>query len=88
MAQLEADPQVVARTGRPVQVDRKSFHGNVHVWGANDFHLWGVDDAVGGKAAFTVTFTGPDGRVDVTWSGKTVDGAWKADSMALAPPAR
>ena len=88
MAQLETDPQVVARTGRPVQVDRKSFHGSVHVWGASDFHLWGVDDAVGGKAAFTVTFTGPDGRVDVTWSGKTLGGTWKADSMALAPPAR
>jgi beta-lactamase regulating signal transducer with metallopeptidase domain len=88
MATLAADPQVVARTGRPVAMDRKTFHGRVHLWGSRDFHLWGIDDPVGGKATFTVTFTGPDGRVQVAWSGKTVAGVWKADSIALSQPAR
>ena len=88
MAMLEADPQVLARTGRPATMDHKSFHGSVHVWGSRDFHLWGIDDPVGGKATFTVTLTGPAGSVDVAWSGKTVAGAWKADSMSLAAPTR
>lgn len=85
MATLAADPQVVARTGRPVTLDRKSFHGRLHVWGSRDFHIWGIDDPVGGKAAFTVTFAGPEGRVAVAWTGKTVAGTWKADTMAVTP---
>ena len=88
MATLAADPQVVARTGQPVGVDRKSFHGRIHLWGARDFRLWGIDDPVGGKADFTVGFTGPAGRVDVAWAGKTVAGTWKADSIAISQPAR
>jgi hypothetical protein len=88
MATLAADPRVIAHTGRPAAMDRKSFHGRVHVWGSRDFHLWGVDDPVGGKADFTVTFAGPEGRVAVAWSGKTVAGAWQADSLAIARPAR
>ena len=88
MATLAADPQVVARTGRPAAMVRESFHGRVHLWSSRDFHLWGIDDPVGGKAAFTVTFAGPDGRVEVAWSGKTVAGVWKADSTALSQPAR
>ncbi len=87
MATLAADPRVVARTSQPVSMDRKSFHGHVHLWGSRDFHLWGIDDPVGGKAVFTVTFAGPDGRVDVAWSGKTVAGVWQADSIALSQPA-
>ncbi|HEY4083793.1 MAG TPA: M56 family metallopeptidase [Burkholderiaceae bacterium] len=84
MAMLQSDPQVTAVTGLPATPDRGSFHGSVHLWGSRDFHLWGVDDPVGGKAAFTVVFKGPKGRVNVAWSGKTVAGAWKADSMKLA----
>ena len=87
IASLAADPQVVARVGQPVTLERKSFHGRIHVWGSRDFHLWGIDDPVGGKADFTATFSGPDGRVTVAWSGKTVAGNWKADTMTLAAPA-
>jgi hypothetical protein len=69
-------------------MDRDSFHGQLHVWGSRDFHLWGVDDPVGGKADFSATFAGPDGRVVVAWSGQTVAANWKAERMALAPPSR
>ena len=88
MATLAADPQVVARVGQPVTLERKSFHGRIHVWGSRDFHLWGIDDPVGGKAAFSATFKGPAGSVDVAWSGKTEAGAWKADSMTVSPLSR
>ena len=88
MATLAADPQVIAHTGRPAALERKSFHGQLHVWGSRDFHVWGIDDPVGGKADFTATFTGPDGRVAVAWSGKTVAGAWTADTMTVTPLAR
>ena len=84
MAMLQSDPQVTAVTGLPATADRGSFHGSVHLWGTRDFHLWGVDDPVGGKAAFTVVFKGPKGRVNVAWSGKTKAGVWQADSMQLS----
>jgi beta-lactamase regulating signal transducer with metallopeptidase domain len=85
MQQLQSDPQVLARTGQPAALIRSSFHGRMHVWGARDFHLWGIDDPVGGSADFSATFAGPQGRVEVAWSGKTLHGAWTADSMTLSP---
>jgi hypothetical protein len=88
MSSIAADPQVTARTGSPARVDRASFHGSIHTWGSRDFHLWGVDDPVGGKASFTATFVGPKGKVDVAWAGKTQSGAWKADSFDLSAPAK
>jgi beta-lactamase regulating signal transducer with metallopeptidase domain len=88
MATLAADPRVIAHTGRPAVLERKSFHGRLHVWGSRDFHFWGIDDPVGGKADFTATFTGPEGRVTVAWSGKTVAGTWTADAMTITSPAR
>ena len=88
MAGIEADPRVTALTGQPAALNRASFHGSVHVWGSRDFHLWGIDDPVGGKAAFSATFKGPAGSVDVAWSGKTEAGAWKADSMTVSPLSR
>jgi beta-lactamase regulating signal transducer with metallopeptidase domain len=83
---LEADPLVVARTGQPAAMVGKSFHGHVHTWGERDFHLWGIDDPVGGTADFTVTIAGPQGQVEVAWSGQTVKGIWTADRMAIASP--
>ena len=88
MAGIEADPRVTALTGQPAALNRSSFHGSVHVWGSRDFHLWGIDDPVGGKAIFSATFKGPAGSVDVAWSGKTEAGAWKADSMTVSPLSR
>jgi len=84
MAGLQADPELIALTGRPVSLERASFHGSVHTWGVRDFHLWGIDDPVGGKASFTVTFIGPRGRVNVAWSGKTKRGVWTADSKKFS----
>ena len=86
MTMLQADPQITALVGQPATPERSSFHGSVHVWGSRDFHLWGVDDPVGGKATFTVTLQGPKGRVTVAWSGKTEAGVWKAESMKLSAP--
>ena len=88
VASIEADPRVTALTGQPAALNRSSFHGSVHVWGSRDFHLWGIDDPVGGKAAFSATFRGPAGSVDVAWSGKTEAGAWKAGSMTVSPLSR
>ncbi len=88
MAGIEGDPRVTALTGQPAALNRASFHGSVHVWGSRDFHLWGIDDPVGGKAAFSATFAGPAGSVAVAWSGKTEAGAWKADSMTVSPLSR
>lgn len=85
MASIEADPRVAALTGEPATLNRSSFHGSVHTWGSRDFHLWGIDDPVGGKATFSATFNGPAGNVSVAWSGKTEAGAWKADSMTVSP---
>ena len=84
MASIQADPALIALTGQPVKLERSSFHGRIHTWGARDFHLWGIDDPVGGKANFSVSFKGPNGRVNVAWSGKTEAGIWKADSMKLS----
>ncbi len=84
MSMLQADPRIIALIGEPAALDRSSFHGSVHIWGSRDFHLWGFDDPVGGKASFTVTLQGPKGRVRVAWSGKTEAGAWRADSMKLS----
>ena len=85
MSGIEADPRVTALTGQPAALNRASFHGSVHTWGSRDFHLWGIDDPVGGKATFSATFNGPAGSVAVSWSGKTEAGAWKAESMTVSP---
>jgi beta-lactamase regulating signal transducer with metallopeptidase domain len=85
---IRDDPRVVAVTGRPVHYDRASLHGSIHTWGARDFHLWGIDDPVGGTAEFTLLFEGPDGRVNVRYSGRTsFGGAWKTRLMELTPVA-
>lgn len=88
MADIALDPRVTALTGQPAALNRASFRGSVHVWGSRDFHLWGIDDPVGGKAAFSATFKGPVGSVAVAWSGKTEAGAWRADSMTVSPLAQ
>lgn len=83
---IRSDEQVIAITGLPVSYDRASFHGSVHTWGARDFHLWGIDDPVGGKASFTMNFAGPNGQVAVKYVGKTTSGGgWKAETIELAP---
>ena len=85
MAGIASDPRLIALTGEPATMDRANFHGSVHVWGSRDFHLWGIDDPVGGKANFSVSFTGPRGRASVAWSGKTAaGGVWKAETMKLS----
>jgi beta-lactamase regulating signal transducer with metallopeptidase domain len=86
MAAISADSRVTAVTGLPVSFDRQSFHGSIHTWGARDFHLWGIDDPVGGKASFTMSFVGPKGRVEVRYSGRTVRGGdWAAESLEVLP---
>ena len=85
MSSIQSDNELIALTGQPVTMDRASFHGHVRTWGARDFRLWGIDDPVGGKASFTVTFAGPLGRVNVAWSGKTEAGIWKAESKKFSP---
>ena len=83
---VSADPRLTALTGQPVRFDRESFHGSFHTWGSRDFHLWGIDDPVGGKASFTVTFVGPAGRAQVRYAGRTVRGGdWVADSFDVSP---
>ncbi len=85
MSGIQSDPRLIALTGQPATLDRASFHGSVHVWGSRDFHLWGIDDPVGGRANFSVNFTGPSGRASVAWSGKTgPGGVWKAEAMKLS----
>ena len=82
---IAADPRVTAVTGTPVRFDRASLKGRIHVWGSRDFHLWGIDDPVGGKAAFSARLDGPDGAVTVTYAGKTVNGGvWQADTFTVA----
>ena len=86
MATLAADPQVIAHAGRPVALERKSFHGQLRVWGSRDFHIWGIDDPVGGKARFTITFQGPKGRAQVSYAGRTVSGGdWAVETLDVRP---
>lgn len=86
MATISADPRLIALTGLPVSFDRASFHGSIHSWGARDFHLWGIDDPVGGTAKFTMTLEGPTGRVRVAYAGHTASGGlWTADALEFTP---
>lgn len=79
---IGADARVAALTGLPARVDRKSFHGRIQTWGARDFHLWGVDDPVGGQARFSVDVQGPQGRARVSYAGHTGRGGdWAAESF-------
>ena len=86
MGAISADPRLLAITGQPVRFDGKSFHGRIHTWGSRDFHLWGIDDPIGGKATFTITFEGPRGRGQVRYAGRTVKGGdWMAESFEVLP---
>ena len=85
MSAIEADGRLVALTGLPLKAEEKSFHGSIHTWGARDFHIWGIDDPVGGSADFVVSFSGPKGRAKVAFKGKTVaGGTWKASKLDIA----
>ena len=85
MRSVVADSRLIAITGSPVKAEDSSFHGSIHTWGMGDFHLWGIDEPVGGKAEFSVAFTGPKGRALVSYSGKTMLGKWTTNSLAIAP---
>jgi len=83
---LLVDGRLAAALGQPIRYDRQSFKGSIHTWGSRDFHLWGIDDPVGGKARFTMVFLGPKGRVSLSYEGRTTrGGAWKADRLDLSP---
>ena len=83
---IRTDARVTALTGTPVRFDRASLKGSIHTWGSRDFHLWGIDDPVGGKAAFSARFEGPDGAVTVAYAGTTVSGgAWQAEAFTVSP---
>ncbi|MBW8846429.1 MAG: M56 family metallopeptidase [Burkholderiales bacterium] len=86
MGAIGADPRLLAVTGQPARFDRTSFHGRIHTWGSRDFHLWGIDDPVGGEATFTIAFEGPRGRAQVRYAGRTVKGGgWAAESFEVLP---
>lgn len=86
LSAISADARVVAVTGQPASFDRKSFHGSVHTWGSRDFHLWGIDDPVAGKARFTLVFQGPKGRAQVSYAGHTVSGGdWAIETLDVQP---
>jgi beta-lactamase regulating signal transducer with metallopeptidase domain len=86
MSVISADARVTAAVGLPARFDRESFHGRIRTWGARDFHLWGIDDPVGGKARFTLTFQGPKGRAQVSYAGHTVRGGdWVAETLDVQP---
>lgn len=86
---IRADARVTALTGTPVRFDRGSLKGSIRIWGSRDFRLWGIDDPVGGKAAFSARFDGPDGAVDVAYAGRTVSGgAWRAETFTVSPVPR
>ena len=83
---IRADARVTAHTGTPVRFDRASLKGSIRIRGWRDFHLWGIDDPVGGKAAFSARFEGPTGTVAVAYDGKTVSGgAWQAKTFTVSP---
>jgi beta-lactamase regulating signal transducer with metallopeptidase domain len=86
MDTIRSDSRLVAITGVPVTFDRQSFRGNIRTWGSRDFHLWGIDDPVGGKARFSMTFQGPKARVNVVYAGGTTSGGvWKAAVLDISP---
>jgi beta-lactamase regulating signal transducer with metallopeptidase domain len=85
MRSVVVDNRLTAITGTPVSAEETSFHGSIHTWGLGDYHIWGIDEPVGGKAEFTVAMTGPKGRALVSYSGKTLMGKWTTNSLAIAP---
>lgn len=86
MDTIRADSKLAAITGLPVTFDRQSFRGSIHTWGSRDFHFWGIDDPVRGRATFSMTFQGPKARVNVSYAGRTTSGGvWKADTLDLSP---
>ncbi len=86
MADLAADPRLLAFIGQPALLDRTSLRGSIHARGLPDLGLWGLDDPVGGEARFIARFEGPRGRVEVRYAGRTVTGGrWAVERLDLRP---
>jgi beta-lactamase regulating signal transducer with metallopeptidase domain len=86
METIRSDSRLAAITGLPITFDRQSFQGRIRTWGSREFHLWGIDDPVRGKATFSMTFQGPKARVKVSYTGRTTSGGvWKADTLDISP---
>ncbi|GGC69264.1 M56 family metallopeptidase [Undibacterium terreum] len=84
-SKLQNDRQLLETLGTPVNFERDSFHGSIRIWGSWDFRLWGLEEPEGGKAAFSMVFSGPKGKAKVTYAGTTHNGIWQTAKLDISP---
>jgi beta-lactamase regulating signal transducer with metallopeptidase domain len=80
LAQVAAEPRVVAKVGSPATLLNDTYDGSVSLTSAD-----GVET---GEAAITFTLVGPRGRVAVDVDARRAHGRWTIAALDLAPAAR